>query len=176
MARQTRRGIRDEWVQYVRGTITESGANTYTEATVNMPVVVAQGFVLEVHTIEFTIPPLVAADVIATSASVRRRCQLTKSSQSALISIDGPNLIASHDLQTLSADIQTAEEHSGVNTLLMGRLLHAFEEPILLPFEQIYFAAHSAGYGAAAVYTFRIGYKTVKLSTRQLPELVQAVT
>jgi len=172
----TTRRISDQWLQYVRGNVTESAAATFAQSTVNLPVVVAEGFVIEAHLVEFDLPSVTAADLIATDDQLIYSCQLTKSSETAIVAIDDPSLIYGFGIEYDAIDIQTAEKVPVLVHARRGALNWQFPEPILLPFEQIYFSALTSGGSVAKDYRFRIGYKTIKLTTRQLPELIQAVT
>jgi len=170
------RAISDQWLQYVRGSLAESAAATFTQSTINLPVVVGQGLVIEAHLVEFQLDSVTPADLTATDDSVRYSCQLTKASQTGLISLADPNYIYGLDREYQTIDIQTAEKAPVLTHDRLGSLNWQFPEPILLPFEQIFFGVQTNGGSAAKTYRFRIGYKTVRLSTRQLPELIQAVT
>jgi len=172
----TTRRISDQWLQYIRGRSTETGAATFSEITVNLPVVVAEGFVIEAHLVEFELPQIRPADLKATDDLVTMHCQLTKSSQSGVINISNPDYIYGNAVDYHSIDIQTAEVIPTNPVIRIGALNWQFPEPILLPFEQIYFSFSTVGGSVAEAYAFRIGYKTIRLTTRQLPELIQAVT
>jgi len=169
--------ISDQWLQYVRASVTLSGANTFTQATINLPVVVSQGFVLEAHIVEFSVPGIiVATDLGDTDDNTQLVVQLTKASQSAIIQIDNPDYIYGYNEEFLTPNARTAEQAPVLHHTLNGGLNWQFPEPILLPFEQIFLGANSAGVAVAPTFRCRIGYKTVRLSTRQLPEMIQAVT
>lgn len=172
----TTRRISDQWLQYVRGTAVESAANTFTEVTVALPVVVAEGFVIEAHLVEFFLPSIRAADLKATDDVLTMSCQLTKSSQSAIIRLDDPDYIYGFQGDFYSIDIQTAEVVPAIRIMRQGAINWQFPEPILLPFSQIFFGVDTGGGSVAERYSFRIGYKTIRLTTRQLPELIQAVS
>ena len=152
-------------------------ANVFREVSVNLPVVVGEGFVIEAHLIEFDVPQIEVADLKATDDAIQHSMQLTKASQSAMVQLDDPDLIAGFHVTYLSVDIQTAEVIPAIPNVKKGAALHDFRDnPILLPFEQIYFGVISDGAAAARTYRFRFLYKTVKLTTTQLVELVQAIT
>lgn len=172
----TTRRISDQWLQYVRSSVTESAANTFTEAQINLPVVVAEGFVIEAHLVEFQIPGPDLAALQATDDNASVSVQLTKATQSAIVPLSDPDYIYGHQLQWLSPAARTAEKAPVLPIQLFGALNWQFPEPILLPFEQIHLGAVSFGLASAQTYRVRIGYKTVRLTTRQLPELIQAVT
>lgn len=170
------RAMSDQWMQYVRGRVLESAANTFTQTTVNMPVVVGQAYVVEMYSLEIQTPTLATSEISATDDITTQTCQLTKSSQTALLTLDNPDLIAmfARDVRTPAA--RTAEKAPVFAYDYAGGLNQVFPEPILLPFEQIYFGARTEQGAAAGTYYFRIGFKTVRLATNQLVELLQAVT
>ena len=168
--------ISDQWLQYVRSIVTESAAATFTEVTVNLPVVVAQGFVIEAHSIELDIDALTFADLKATDDTLIYAAQVTKASQTAMLSLDNPSLIYAHSIEYASIDIQTAEKSPVLIHERIGQKEWQFADPILLPFEQIFFAMQTSGGSVVKSTRMRIGYKTLQLTTRQLPELLQAVT
>lgn len=169
------RGISDQWLQYVRGVVTETGANTFTQTTINMPVVVGQGYVVQMHSLEWQLPTPAVGEVSATDDELSYYCQLTKSSKSAAIDLDDPDLIAAFQRQHLGPSARTAEKSPVMVTIRNGQLVTVYDPPILLPFEQIFFAAVGTGEAAARAYRFRMGITTLKLSTTQIVELVQAV-
>ena len=172
----TRGRISDQWVQYVRGQVTLSAADAFTQVVVNLPVVVGQGFVIEAHGIEFGLPQLINADLLATDDRVLYQLQLTKSSQASVAPVDDPNYIAGYTVEYISFDLQTAEKVPVLIHHRQGQINWSFPEPVLLPFEQIFFSALTSGARQPAVFRFRLAYKTLQLTTRQLPELLQAVT
>lgn len=172
----TTRRISDQWLQYIRGTVQESGINTFTQVSVALPVVVAEGFVIEAHLVEFMLPPVVPADFIATDDQIQMAVQLTKASQASLVTLSDPDYIYGHLVDAHTVDVQTAEKAPVWDNHRLGALNWQFPEPILLPFSEIFFGARSQGFSSVGNYHFRIGYKTVRLTTRQLPELIQAVT
>jgi len=172
----TTRRISDQWLQYIRGTVLESAAATFTETNVALPVVVSEGFVIEAHLVEFQPGSFTLADLKATDDTWNVNLQLTKSSQSAIIRIDDPDLIYSYQMEYHSIDLQTAEGIPIFTYPRAGALNWQFPEPILLPFSEIFFGIQYSGGSVVNRGSFRIGYKTVRLTTRQLPELIQAVT
>lgn len=172
---RTRR-ISDQWLQYVRGSVTLSAANTFSESTVNLPVVVAEGFVIEAHLVEFEMPAMVVADLGETDELVQFLVALTKATQTSVPNIADPNYIYGYAFDLVTPNARTAEQAPVAKHERSGSLFWQFPEPILLPFEQIFFGANTGGVAAAPTFRFRIGYKTIRLTTRQLPELIQAVT
>lgn len=171
-----RTALRDEWLQYSRASLAESAAGTFTELTINLPVVVSQGFVIEAHSIEFEMPAITAADLTATDDEVTQYAALTKSSQTGSIRLANPDTIFAYQRQFLTVDIQTAEKAPVVVNDQIGALRYNLPEPVLIPFEQIYFGIHELNGSAVKTFGFRLGYKTVKLATNQLVELLQAAT
>lgn len=171
-----RTGYRDQWMQYIRGSVLESAAATFTENTISLPVVVSQGLVVEIWSIEWELPTLGIADISATDDIAEHRVQLTKASKTAILRLDDPDLIAAHHLKLYSPSARTAEKGSPTTVGAMGLVVHNFPQPVLLPFEQIYLSAATAGGGSAYRYNVRLGFTTVKISTRQVVELIQAVT
>lgn len=170
-------GLTDQWMQYIRGNVAESAANTFTQVTINMPVVVAKGLVVQAHSIEWSIPgPDAAGEISATDDQLRQRCQLTKTSQTTILALDDPNLISAYDVDYWAPAARTAEGKPVLPATHVGNLYMHFPEPILLPFEQIFFAAQGTGEGEVHTYRFRLGFTTVQLATSQLVELIQAVT
>jgi len=170
------RAISDQWLQYIRGTVTLSAANTFTQITVALPVIVGQGMVIEAHLIEFALPPAQLADFGETDDQATFNAQLAKSSQTAIITLDNPDLIYGITDEYSTWNARTAEQAPVLHRLRRGGLNWQFPEPILLPFENIYFGCNTSGVAAAPDFQFRLGYKTVRLSPRQLPEMIQAIT
>lgn len=170
------RAMSDQWMQYIRGRVLESAANTWTQTTVNMPVVVGQGYVVEMYSLEIQTPTFATSELSATDDITTQTCQLSKSSQTALLTLDNPDVIAIFARDVRSVAARTAEKAPIFAYQYVGKLNVDFPEPILLPFEQIYFGARTEGGAAAGTYYFRIGFKTVRLATNQLVELLQAVT
>lgn len=170
-------GRRDQYLQYIRGTVVESAINTYTESTINMPVVVGQGYVALMHTMEWEVSTEIAiADISATDDIFKLRAQLTKSTQSSLLRLDDPNVIEKFDLQIYSPSARTSEKGSPLLWQPMGAWCKTFDVPVLLPYEQIFLGAQSQGGSIVYRYNFRVGITMVKLGTTQLVELVQAIT
>jgi len=169
--------ISDQWLQYVRGRVTLSAANTFTEVTINLPVVVSTGLVIEAHLVEFDYPLIVpSADLGDTDDTMTLEIQLTKASQTTMLRNDNPDLIYGVVRQFMTPNARTAEQAPVLMHHKAGELNWQFPEPILLPFAQIFLGANTTNVATAPTFTVRIGYKTVQLSTRQLPELLQAVT
>ena len=172
----TTRRISDQWLQYIRGGQTMTAANTFTELSVALPVVVAEGFVIEAHLIEFDIPLPLVADLGETDDTATITCQLTKASQSQLIQMDDADYIYGMRRTYLTPNARTSEQAPVFAADSMGSMNWQFPEPILLPFTTISFGMDTDGVAFPPRFRFRIGYKTIRLTTRQLPELIQAVT
>lgn len=153
-----------------------SAANTFTEVALNLPVVVAEGFVIEAHLVEFELPALVASDLGETDDTMNQQLQLTKATQTSIVGINDPDYIYGAAFMALTPNARTAEQAPVLWVHRSGALNWQFPEPILLPFTQIFFAYATTGVAVAAGAAVRIGYKTIRLTTRQLPELLQAVT
>jgi len=174
--RRSARGAQDIYMQYIRGQVTESGNSAFSQVTVALPVVISQGFVIQMHEVEFNAPAVTAADLIATDDFTTHGLQLTKSSQTAQIDIDDPNFIAGYLFDRQTIDLQTAEKSPVLEVPRHGALKQVFTMPILLPFEQIYFNVKQANVTATSTLRFRLGYTSIKLSSRQIVEIVQAIT
>lgn len=172
----TTRRITDQWLQYIRGQVALSTANTFTQVTIPLPVVVSEGLVIQAHLIEFELPAVTIADISATDDNLVHRCQITRTSQTGPIGLLNPDLIYGITEEFEAPAARTAEGKPVVYHIRQGELNKVFADPILLPFSQIFFGGTTAGASQADSFNFRIGYKTIKLRTNQLAELIQAVS
>lgn len=175
-SRRTTTTIRDQWIQYLRASVTETAANTFTQTTINSPVVLSQGYVIEMHTLEFDHDVAAVGELSATDDELVHRVQLTKTSQTALLRVNNPDLIANWFEQYLSPAARTAEKAPVWSKTYSGQRLWTFTQPVLLPFDELFLSMQGAGEAAARQSTMRLGFKTVRLGTQQLVELIQSIT
>ena len=176
MPRRSARGFRDQWIQFLRGSVLVSPANTFTQTTLALPTVVSQGLVLEMLDVEFAFESLAGSEISQTDDSLTIQVQLTKASKTAMLVLSDPDLLAAYEVNFQSPSARTAEKAPVIEINPMGSLYRAFPAPILLPFEQIYLGARTAGIATGPTLRVKIGYLTTRLATNQLVELIQAIT
>lgn len=169
----SRRDLRDdEVIRFLRYSVTESAAATYTQDSYDTNLSIHTGLIWMIHWIEMNLSPS-SVDDPAQDASEWIKCQITRESKAAMVYLDNTDLIAIAALvKDRSATIGTA---AGPDTY-MGSEHVMIKFPIPIPYaaQNIYIAAQSTS-AAAVTIRGRVAYTLRKVSDKFFYRVAQAL-
>lgn len=145
--------VSKDFMEYLRGTVTETGANTFSQVTINTPVGRANQLAMLIHEIVMELDPTNSIDALADNDGINM--QVTKDSETNLVGVDSESHIASHD--------QTFKLVTSGATTFDRRKTKIFNPPLLYAKSKMFFSAVSAGQAAAKTYNVKIGYTIEKV-------------
>lgn len=153
---------------YVNGSITESGANTFTQTEISLPLdsLNQEGVLVHAVYFESSTPELVGPD-----QSSRVNLQVTSTSKTGLVGANDANLIAQRTLVTSCG----AAEYSGPHIIdFIGQDAPYSEDDnlMIVATDNVFFAIQCANQAAAKQGTFRMVCSRVKLDAAAYAALV----
>jgi len=89
----------EEVVRIARGKVQESAASTFTQMTIDTQLSIERGVIWMIHGVEFHIPNPLDLNEVAVDAREYIQLQLTRESQTSIITPDNPDLIQPYHLQ-----------------------------------------------------------------------------
>jgi len=153
---------------FVNGSITESGANTYTQEEISLPLDSLNQEGILVHAVYFESS---SPDLVAGPAYSRVNVQVTATSKTALVGANDANLIAQRTLVTACG----AAEFSGPHVIdFIGEQGPYAEDDnlMIVATDNVFFAIQGANQTAASEGTFRMVCSRVKLESAAYAALV----
>ncbi|MBA7586626.1 hypothetical protein ES708_28629 [subsurface metagenome] len=142
------------FMEYLRQTVTQSGANAYTEHEIATPTSKTENMAMLIHSIEFSASRFVEA---APANGDAIQLQVTSTHQNSITEIADPDCIALYEVFVhLNAVFNTIFTHGAHHI--------KFDPPLLYPKAHLYLAVGSNGLAAAIAGQFRIGYTLEKVS------------
>lgn len=148
------------FIEWLRSSVTEGGANTYGETEIKTPVGRANNLAMAIHSVEFeheTLDTIAAGDEIGVHLSMNTKAALLNLNSSDLIAMWKKCL----DLVTSGAIVHDATK------------IQTFYPPILYAKSSIYLGVKCVGQAAAKTVYARIGYTLRFVSaTRMVQALV----
>lgn len=169
----TRKDLRDdEILRFLRFTVTESAAATYTQQSYDTQLSIDRGLIWMIHFIEYDMHAA-SIDDPAADAFEQITCAITRESKTAIPNLDDPDLISRFRiLKDRSAAIGTDA----------GPMFFMSETPNKIPYSPpIVFAAQNIHVGllststAAKTVTGRIGYTLRRVSDKFFYRVAQAL-
>ncbi|MBA7550082.1 hypothetical protein ES705_42588 [subsurface metagenome] len=141
------------FMEYIRGQLALSAANTFTEIVLQTPTSKTENMAMLIHSIEFE--PSYQIDLTPAESSVNM--QVTRSTQSAIIMLIDPDLIAKtrsrFHLNAVANWLTTSGERK-----------QTFDPPLLYPRSQIYLGMSTVAFVSVISGACRIGYTLEKVS------------
>lgn len=159
---------RDIFPQILRGTVTESSANTFTEVSVRTPVsrffgAGGKALVMEILKVVVLFRP----DTLAEDSVLE--AQLTAESQTTIVGLQDSSLIARfHQSANLVTSGAVAWENVKIHDLQAGG------KGLLYGGDEVFFGSRSSNQTAARVYDFQIIYRLVEVDAQELIGIIES--
>lgn len=136
----------NELVSFKRASVTESGANTFTQETISLPVDIAKNLVFLIWQIEWHCSN--AQDTMVQDDQIA--CQITRTSQTSIVGIDNTSVIAQFK--------QQVQVLTSGGAIARYPVIQTFDPPLPIAKEEIYLAIASTGDASANGVKVRIHY------------------
>lgn len=171
-----KKAVRDalEVVRMARGRVTESAATIFTELEIDTQLSVDRGFIWLIHWIEFEFERLELLDSAAQGDFEEVFAQITKSTQTAIITLDDPDLVQKKSYQLArAATIGTDAGPISFLTESVSRI----DYPIPVPYagQGIFFGIQGTEGGGVHTIAARIGYTLQEVDDRTFYRIAQAL-
>lgn len=153
---------------FVNGSITESGANTFTETEISLPLdsLNQEGVLIHAVYFESSTPELVGPNL-----SSRVNLQVTSTSKTALVGANDANLIAQRSLVISSGAAEFSGPHI-IDFIGQDAPYQETDNLMIVATDNVFFAIQCANQAAAKSGTFRMVCSRVKLEAAAYAALV----
>lgn len=174
MGKRTPVELRSEYLNFLRFSVTESAAATFTEVELDTNLSAERGILMEIHSIEYYLQSNFGLlREVAAGATEQFECQVTRETKSAILNLNDADLIGKYGLQvTRSAAIGT----DAGPLWLPYEVVHkdVFELPIPYVKPSIFVGILSS-FSSVATISGRIGYTLRDISREEFLELLVAL-
>src|SRR3990167_5335832 len=164
--------LRSEYLNYLRFTLDESGANTFkVELDTNLSA--ERGVMMEIHSVEFEMPDDILLREVAAGASEQILCQVTRETKTAIVFVNDSDVIAkvNHEIAR-SATIGT----DAGPLYFMTDSIQRIEFPLPIPYVKPSIFIGLQGTIATAIRVRgRIGYTIRDIDREDFLELLVAL-
>lgn len=161
-------------VRMARGRVTESAGTVFTEIEVDTQLSADRGLIWLIHWIEFEFERLELLDAVAQGDLEEVFAQITKSTQTAIINLDDPDLVQKKTYQLArAATIGTDAGPISFLTESVSRVHY----PIPVPYagQGIFVGLQGTEAGGTHTLAVRIGYTLKEVDDRTFYRIAQAL-
>ena len=152
--------IKDEYPQWLRGEVTESSVNTYTETHIAAPNLTEAGYIMEIIKVFIE---LQTSDDTFLAAGDGIRCHLSDRSFAAMPHINDAGVIIGDRIEF---EVETSG--GGVNYSVKEVDFAACGHGVLFAKKSFYFAVQGVSMPATGTFRWAMLYRLVKVSSEEL--------